>query len=448
MNWLKLLSAQRPGDRQNSGTGQLARSIYEQDFDRIVFSYPFRCLQDKTQVFPLPKTDFVHTRLTHSLEVASVGRSLGKISGQVIIDRESSLKKERYTGADIGAIVASAALAHDIGNPPFGHSGEDAISEFFLEMKPRLIPHLSDHQLSDLLNYEGNAEGFRLLTRGKYQGLNLTYATLAAFSKYPRQSLFTDRDPGRRSQKKYGFFQSEKDLFIETARETGMKIYKHDSAWIRHPLAFLVEAADDICYSVIDLEDGCNLGLVSVNEAKDLLAPIIGERFNLKKFNSIRLDREKIGLLRAMTIAELIDQASEVFLDHEEHLLTGSFDISLTEEMKASPFLNEIIRLSIRKIYRSTPVLEKEAAGFEVLSGLLQSFISAILDQYESGKDLRKKNATIINLFPQDLKLILDDPTTDLYARILACLDYVVLMTDSVALDTYRKIKGISLPGF
>ena len=218
MQWENLVNPSRYGEEKSDiSHDQQSRSIFEQDFDRIIFSYPFRCLQDKTQVFPLPKTDFVHTRLTHSLEVSSVGRSLGKKVGKVIIDRNKKLINKGINQFEIGAIVASAALAHDIGNPPFGHSGEDAISEYFLENEfgRSMKTHLKGKEWADLIKFEGNAQGFRLLTNNKFQGLKVTFATLAAFSKYPHESQLEQIDPKRKSQKKYGFFQSEKEIFLK-----------------------------------------------------------------------------------------------------------------------------------------------------------------------------------------------------------------------------------------
>ncbi len=451
MDWGSLLCVERPGEKSEKSSKVSTRSIFEQDFDRIVFSYPCRCRQDKTQVFPLPKTDFVHTRLTHSLEVSSVGRSLGKKAGKVIISQYPDLSSSNLNEFEFGAIVAAAALAHDIGNPPFGHSGEDAISAFFSEssLGQQIKDTVAPEKWSDLINFEGNAQGFRLLTNNNFQGLRVTYATLAAFSKYPRESKIKKADPNRKSQKKYGFFQAEKKVFIETANKTGLtRLHDSNLVWCRHPLAFLVEAADDICYSIIDLEDGCNQGLVSIETVKDLLAPILGDRFNLEKFNRIPLMREKISLLRALVISELIEQVSKVFIELEPDIRKSVFDKALTSVIPGEQYLKEIIRISVEKIYQSTPVLEKEAAGFEVLSGLLDAFAGACFDFYKNKGRTGKKNATIINLFPLDLRQSLESNSDDLYKIMLSCLDYIILMTDSQALETFRKIKGISIPGF
>ena len=269
-------------------------------------------------------------------------------------------------------------MAHDIGNPPFGHSGEDAISEYFLEndFGRALRSQMGEKEWTDLTHFEGNAQGFRLLINNKFQGLKVTFATLAAFSKYPRESLIEQIDQKRKSQKKYGFFQSERELFKETAKQTGLiSLSEKDLVWCRHPLAFLVEAADDICYSIIDLEDGCNLNLVSVDRVTELLSPILGDKFDYKKFQRIDLKREKVSLLRALAIAELIDQTAETFIEQEPEILRGRFDKALTSVIPANNHLEDIIKVSVEKIYRSIPVLEKETAGFEVLSGLIDAYL-------------------------------------------------------------------------
>ena len=344
MEWTKLLSPLRPGDH-TAPSGSSIRNVYEQDYDRIIFSYPFRRLQDKTQVFSLPVQDFVHTRLTHSLEVASVGRSLGRMAGKTVLERNPEITE--VSELDIGTIVATAGLAHDLGNPPFGHSGEDSISEFFLNhsIGSSIKPKVNHKEWADLTNYEGNAQGFRILSHQLYQGLKVSNSVLAAFSKYPRESIISNPDKKRKSHEKYGFFQAEKEIFSDLAGMTGLtRIDRDDLVWIRHPLAFLVEASDDICYSIIDLEDGTNLGLVSMEESKDLLLPIIGNKYDSKKFDSIREKREQIGLLRALSIAELIEQSVTAFLDYEKEILSGKFDKSITSIIPASSKLSDILK--------------------------------------------------------------------------------------------------------
>ena len=286
MDWRKLLSTTRVYDSENGKNNTSTksqfedpRSPFERDFDQIIFSYPFRRLQDKTQVIPFPEFDFVHTRLTHSLEVASVGRSFGKLVAKLIEDKEEEevVKKvfENNTPSDIGALIAAACLAHDIGNPPFGHSGEDSISNYFRENrgKEKILQQLSKKQKEDLCNFEGNANGFRIIANNYARGINPTYALLGAFTKYPRES-YLDKDPYKcrtkekktKSQTKYGFFQAEKDIFKKVADELDLIEIEEkgndDIAYHRHPLAFLMEASDDIAYGMIDFEDGCRLGLI------------------------------------------------------------------------------------------------------------------------------------------------------------------------------------------
>ena len=438
MEWIKLLSNQRKGKKAIELTK--SRSAFEQDFDRIIFSYPFRRLQDKTQVHPLPEHDFVHTRLTHSLEVSSVGRSLGKLAGETIITRNQGLSA-KYSSHDFGAIVAAAALTHDIGNPPFGHSGEDAISEFFthgngLQYKDQVNPD----EWQDLTHFEGNAQGFRILNNDRYQGLRLTYATLASFTKYPRQSKIEARDTARKSQKKFGFFQSEKSFFEELARDTGLKKIS-PSTWSRHPLAFLVEAADDICYNLIDLEDGCRLGLVSYEKTVELFAQILEEQFHQDKLNKIDSTDERIGTLRALAVGKLIGECNQVFLDNEKDLLEGKFDKALTSVIPSADVLNQVVDISIEKIYRSRLVMETEAAGFEVLPGLLDLFTSAVM-----AKKNHKKPVSILRLLPHEIQLEVKDEKSTTYDKLMSCIDFVSGLTDTHAISLYRKLKGISHP--
>ena len=325
MNWLQLLNPQRPGEKVTAQNNDPLRSRFEQDYDRIVFSHPFRSLQDKTQVFPLPKQDFVHTRLTHSLEVASVGRSLGKLAGQKIITKNPGLEENGISAFDFGAIVAAAALMHDIGNPPFGHAGESAISGYFRHQSNSvdIKPGLTEKQWADLTNFEGNAQGFRLVNKANFQGLKLTYATLGAFSKYPRESLIGEVYRHRKSQKKYGFFQGNRNAFSELATATGLiKLGKNgDLAWCRHPLTFLVEAADDICYNIIDLEDGTNLGLVPFETTQGLLAEILGDRYRPDKLGKLHDLKEKVGLFAPWRSGNLLTNAFPRSLSKKRHCL-------------------------------------------------------------------------------------------------------------------------------
>ncbi|HET7179504.1 MAG TPA: dNTP triphosphohydrolase [Chryseosolibacter sp.] len=441
MNWRTLLSAKRKGQKAGV-TAESSRSAFEQDYDRIIFSHPFRRLQDKTQVHPLPEHDFVHTRLTHSLEVSSVGRSLGKKAGEVVLQRHADLAAD-FSLFDFGAIVAAASLAHDLGNPPFGHAGEDALSDFFLHHTAgqSFQKQVTENEWSDLIKFEGNAQGFRILEMEQY-GLKLTHATLGAFTKYPCPSLLPGRDKKKKSQKKFGFFHSEKHAFEEVARDLSLPETIR-GAWSRHPLAFLVEAADDICYSVIDLEDGCRLGLVTFPETVELLSTILREKLDKNKLGTLSDLNQKLGILRAMTIGTLIDACTEVFLDHEKDILDGSFDQALTDLCAYRDALHTISDISIARIYHARHVVEIEASGHQVLPGLLEEFTS-------TGEHLllgttSRKYSNLAHLLPVEVAFSIRKNNEQPYHMLREIIDFVSGLTDRHALSLYRKIKGISL---
>ncbi|MFL0683768.1 MAG: dGTP triphosphohydrolase [Algoriphagus aquaeductus] len=446
MKWEKLLASGRFGEVLKPATSDTIRSEFEVDYDRIIFSAPFRNLQDKTQVFPLPEQAFVHTRLTHSLEVSSVGRSLGKSAGEFLLEKYPNLQSLGITSSAVGSIVAAAALTHDIGNPPFGHAGEEAISDFF-----RLHPagrvwekHVRVDQWADLINFEGNAQGFRMLVSKQF-GLKLTYATLAAFTKYPRPSLIAQRDIARKSQKKFGFFINQLTDFEQMAATLGMEKISQDS-WARHPLAFLVEAADDICYSIIDLEDGCTMGLVTFEETLKLLKPILGEKFDKEKLKD-RTQAQNLGALRALTIGQLIRETVEVFAQYEESMRKGNFDKALTDMIPSAKALAEISKVSVQKIYRSKVVLEKEAAGFQVLDGLLSVFSQSLYHQFYAPEYFSGQDKSILRLLPEDFPLKGWGAAVNPYPLLRALVDFISGMTDKYALNLYRRVKGISFPG-
>lgn len=449
MNWSELLSGERQGEKKKYPPSKDGiRSEFEIDFDRIIFSQPFRRLQDKTQVFPLPEMDFVHTRLTHSLEVSSVGRSLGKNVGAQLLKDRPDLSD--FTLFDFGAIVGAASLAHDVGNPPFGHAGEDAISVFFAHNKlgVELKNHVSDLEWNDLVDFEGNAQGFRLLTRNKLQGLKLTNATLGAFTKYPRPSTLEGREKGRKSQKKYGFFQSERAEFENVANALGLnRLSEKEQVWARHPLAFLVEAADDICYHIIDLEDGFGLGLVSYEETRDLLADILQDRYMPEKLDGIPSHEEKIGVLRAVAIHTLVEQVTTAFMANQERILIGEFDKALTSNIPAAEALKVISTLSIDRIYRSRQVLEREAAGYEVIDGLLETFVGAVFNKYYAPTSYTGKEESTYRLLPSNIQYILENQCASVYETVMTVTDFISGLTDSTALTIYRNIKGINFHG-
>jgi len=456
MKWEKLLQRHRQGDQPSDVIPDERRSDFERDFDRVVFSSAFRRMQDKTQVVPLPESDFVHTRLTHSIEVSSVGRSLGKQVGQLVLERKPYLATEyNLAVADFGAIVAAASLAHDIGNPPFGHSGERAISEYFLNGRGgRFQRQLSEKQWNDFIRFEGNANGFRALTNyssGAEGGLRLTYPVLATFTKYPKESLPHPIGFKRTSDKKYGFFQSERELFRDVAEVLELKKKYEDEHynWCRHPLAFLVEAADDICYSIIDFEDGLRLGLIEMHCAKEMLKPIVGtlkEEFLAK----LRDPREKVGYLRAKAINSLVGDLSGVFLRYEDEILSGSYDHPLIKESRFSAAVEAIKEITKERLYKSRSVLEIEAAGFEVLGGLLDLCITAVNDEHDRrcGRLERSRfhSEKLIELIPEQFIGEGKVPSDDLYMRLMRICEYVAGMTDSFAISLFRKVKGNQLP--
>ncbi|GAB3202925.1 dGTPase [Pontibacter aydingkolensis] len=447
--WAKLLSKKRFETTDKKYTSdESVRGEFQRDYDRIVFSSAFRRLQNKTQVMPMPESDFVHTRLTHSLEASVVGRSLGRIVGKSILERYPELAEEKHIQeADFGDVVAAACLAHDIGNPPFGHSGEDAISAYFLssEAQPYLA-NLTEAEKADLVRYEGNAAGFRVLTYtypahcNLPGGLSLTYTTLATFTKYPKESLPIILNTKNTSEKKYGFFQTEKHWFNNIAKELGLlkKGQNSEVFYHRHPLAFLVEAADDICYRIIDFEDGLKLGLVPHEQGIGLLRQILNDNPGRKSSLTFFDWKEEIGYLRARIIGKLIDETTALFLKHEQEILAGTYDKPLINELECKPVLDKIKDLSIRLIYQNRPVLEIEAAGFEVLGGLLDAGIKAV---FEKNSKHHRKLAALIP--PQYLEL--PETATD-YDRIIHICDFVTSLTDQAALGLYRKIKGIELP--
>jgi dGTPase len=455
MNWATLLQAYRYGDTEaRKLTEQQNRSIFEQDYDRIIFSTPFRRLQDKTQVIPLPEHDFVHNRLTHSIEVSSVGRSLGKIVGTALLEKYEELRAMQLSHHDFGAIVAAASLAHDIGNPPFGHSGESAIAEYFLNGEGKKYQaQLNESEWNDLIRFEGNANGFRILTNASNSlpgGARLSYPTLAAFTKYPKESL-PILPKGRASEKKFGYFQSEQTMFHELARTLGLiEVLGEDGSvhFRRHPLAFLVEAADDICYHIIDFEDGLRLRWIDFELAEKLLLPIAGKSFYQESYAQLRQFDEKASYLRAVAINSLIKEMAQLFLDNEDKMLSGEFDTSLINLSAHKKEIDEIKAISLKKIYKARQVIEIEAAGFEVIGGLLDLFLNGLnqICAPDSAK-ANYKAKKIAELLPEHLQYPKDEIRGSLYLQLISVCEFVAGLTDRHAISLYRKMKGIELPG-
>lgn len=452
MEWSSIVSISRTGVAKTS-TG--VRTEYQRDFDRLIFSSGFRRLQNKTQVFPLPGSTFVHNRLTHSLEVASVGRSIGTLAGRKIALGLSGEIQDFYN-YELSAVIASACLAHDIGNPAFGHSGEKAISNYFIENADELIEnkklqdYFSPAEWKDLTNFEGNANAFRILTtkfKGKSTGgLRLTYTTLAALLKYPCESGVSVK--GIKHRSKYGFFQAEKDTALDIFKELNMiQESAEPLVYKRHPFVYLTEAADDICYRVIDYEDAHRLNILSSEEIEtDFIALI--EDINRpeekidrmhKTLESIEDQNERISYLRAKCINALTLEAADIFHKNASAILAGTYNNSLLDEVESrSPALKKIASTSVARIYNHRTVLEIEIAGYNVMSELLSLFVPPVLKAKPS-----KKEEKVLLLIPQQF---IHTNKASPYERVLSVLDFVSGMTDPFATELYRKVLGIETP--
>lgn len=445
MNWEQLLSLKRFGDTNKRIRKEQdeTRLDFEKDYDRVIFSSEFRSLQDKTQVIPLSQTDFVHTRLTHSLEVSVVGRSLGRLVGKKLLEKHPHLQSVHgYQANDFGAIVAAAALAHDIGNPPFGHSGEKAMGEFFKTgAGSQYKNQLTEKEYQDLCDFEGNANGFKILTEsrdGRHGGLRLSYATLGAFTKYPKESL-PKKPTNHIADKKYGFFQSEKEAFIDIATDLGLqKRSNNHLSFARHPLAFLVEAADDICYTIIDFEDGINLGLIQEEFALEYLSKIIRETIRPENYYALSTKEDRIGYLRALAIGTLINEAVAIFMNHEEAILNGTFNCALLDKSKYEAQIKDIIKISVENIYQSTEVVDKEIAGYGVINTLLSTYTTAVNNTFNGVASNYDK--LILKGLPKTIKV----NDSSLYNRLSSVCYHISLLSDSKAILEYKKIKGIS----
>ena len=443
MDWNKLISNCRLGQEHRHPERHDDRTEFKRDYDRLIFSAPFRRLQNKTQVFPLPGSVFVHNRLTHSLEVASVGMSLGSDVATAI--RHRSELEGNPLLQELGQIVASACLAHDLGNPPFGHSGEKAIQTFFTEGKGMsLIEKVSPTFWDDITHFEGNANAFRLLThqfKGRRPGgFVMTYSTLASIVKYPHASSLAGK------KGKFGFFNSEAPIYERIAEEMGILRLSEPGQplrYARHPLVYLVEAADDICYEIMDLEDAHKLKILSFNETADLMLGFFDE-VNRGRIMQRIIDEqltdpnEKIQYLRACVIGKLENECVEVFLHHEEEILAGQLEGSLIDHISELPrsAYKECTRASKKRIYKSQPVLDVELSGYRIMATLMELMVEAIEhpERYYSQQLIGRVSSQY------------DIENDDLETRLMAVIDYISGMTDVYALDVYQKICGISLP--
>lgn len=462
MNWEHLYTNQRLNaglNTFNNNNDSDARNSYQRDYDRIIFSGPFRRLQDKTQVFPLPGPVFVHNRLTHSLEVASVGRSLGQLVGEALCEKHdfTSTTNAFYT-QDLSWVIAAACLAHDIGNPPFGHSGEDAIRAFFKSLptpiEAVIKEHLTEAQIADLEKFEGNSMAFRLLAQKKSiynSGFNLTLTTIASIVKYPSHSAEGfQENPLFIGQKKAGFFESEIEIFEQFAAIFQLpKIANKATVYARHPFVFLTEAADDICYRMIDMEDAHRLGLIDKDQIFNLFLPFFKINPNSKyqyeniveNLDKIKIAEQQIAYLRATWIGWMIERVTQIFLENENTLLEGNLNESLIDLMNDEELdlMNKINDYSINKIYNYPSSIEIELGGYTVLSAVLEELIMVILHPKDAKS---KKISRLLHWDEYELQA-----KENHYDKIMFVIDFVVSATDSYVMDLYKKFKAISFTG-
>ena len=443
MNWKQLISNKRLGQEDSHAERHDDRSEFKRDYDRLIFSAPFRRMQNKTQVFPLPGSIFVHNRLTHSLEVASVGRSLGDDVARLLLVRHPELRGTFFE--EIGNVVSAACLAHDMGNPPFGHSGEKAIQAYFTEAGGAVLKNkVSEQFWSDITHFEGNANAFRILThrfKGRREGgFVMTYATLASIVKYPYSSSAASK------KGKFGFFETEQSIYQKIADEMGIFRLSSEGEplrYVRHPLVYLVEAADDICYEIMDIEDSHKLKILSFDETSSMLLSFFDEH----QQESIRQrivregitdNNEKVIYMRASVIGLLEHECVKAFVAHEEDILNGSFTGSLIDHIgeRARHAYKECVKTSVKKIYNSKPVLDVELSGYKIIETLMDSLIQAAVspEKFHS-KQLIGRVSSQYHIDSDNLE-----------TRIMAMIDYISGMTDVYALDIYQKINGISLP--
>lgn len=440
MNWNQLISTRRLGSNASSNDQHFNRTQFQRDYDRLIFSSAFRRMQNKTQVFPLPGSIFVHNRLTHSLEVACVGRTLGTLLGQFL----ASQGEEHLLLHELGSAVSAACLAHDMGNPPFGHAGEEAISNFFRSGEGKsYLDKLRPEEQSDFLYFDGNANAFRLLSHQfggrRAGGLALTYTTLAAIVKYPYESIYA-------SKPKFGFFQSEKETYLELARELGMERSADPNKFARHPLVFLVEAADDICYQVMDVEDSYKLNILSYAETEGLLLNFLTDEANSATLNRIQENfkivtdpNERISYLRASVINRLTNECIDAFIQNHDSILSGQFDTPLIKLVNegSKRAMKTVQEVSFDKIYTHRTVTEIEVAGYKILGTLLAEFLHALFHPDSKLAQMQ------LSMMPEQYR---NENQSD-YEKIQSVVDFVSGMTDVYALDLYRKLQGISLPG-
>lgn len=450
MDWQRLISSKRLGKEDRAKPLDERRTEFQRDFDRLIFSSAFRRMQNKTQVFPLPGSVFVHNRLTHSLEVSSVGRSLGADVTRELIARHPHLAETEVTS--LGAIVSAACLAHDMGNPPFGHSGERAIRTFFTEGAGAALHDevtadgrgLSEAEWLDMTRFDGNANTFRLLTHhfnGRRRGgFVMTYATLASIVKYPYGSDRAVRKP------KFGYFEAERATWFHIADELGItELDRRPDGSVRHarhPLVYLVEAADDICYEIMDIEDAHKLRILSDVQTVDLLLGFFepAERDRLRAAYPADTDvDDRIVYYRSCVINALERACVQTFVEHEAEILAGHFEGSLIDHLpeRLHTAYHRCEEVAYERIYRCREVTDVDLAGYRIIYTLLELMTEAVIAPTRAYSQLLL--AQVSSQYEVRAPRLGD--------RIMAVLDYLSGMTDVYALDLYRKINGHTLPG-
>lgn len=460
MNWESLYSPRRTGEAENKmrNTDQ-TRNSYMRDYDRIIFSSAFRRLQNKTQVFPLPGPVFVHNRLTHSLEVASVGRSLGKMAGEKIASKYPGASNDfiEFYRHELAYVIASACLAHDIGNPPFGHSGEDAIRAFFTSLdeksQVRIQAELTENQLLDFQKFEGNSNALRTLTHNFDEpqdgGYRLTFTSLASIVKYPCTSQKGFHKGKGIHAKKSGFFDSEITTYRTIAKALNIP-EREENVFARHPFVYLVEAADDICYRVIDLEDAHRLGIITLEKFKSLLLPFFE---NTSEYNARQKVEDKLlrindanqqaQFIRANWIGLMVNKMADIFVANEEALLEGTLERDLLSCLPEDQcrLIKAINTFSYNHIYNHKAVVEIELSGFHIIGALLKDFVHAVLHPEEA------KSEKLLLLIPRQFPIDCSG-SNGLYNNLQSVVDFIAGMTDLFAIDLYQKITGINISRF
>ncbi len=468
MNWKQLLAAGRPRSSASVSASQNdLRSEFEKDYHRIIGSASFRRLQDKTQVFPLDKSDFIRTRLTHSLEVSSFGKSLGQNIGEYILTYK---KDEDFTPRfkeEISSILQCAGLIHDIGNPPFGHFGEYAIRDWFKRNLPVLTYKgntlkeiLTEQMQQDFYNFEGNAQALRLVTRLHYlvdeHGMNLTYALLNTIVKYPVASTEIDKQSGNIKDKKMGYFLADQDTFKQIISATGTE-------GKRHPLTFILEAADDIAYKTADIEDAFVKGFISYQQLKEELREL-QEKDPENPFPAMdKLERKyQSGLRRNVKNPEeyavknwivqvqgyLISCATYGFTANYDAIMEGSYPYDIFHGTYGEELMQLLGDMAYRRVFSTPDIFKMEVAESVILDFLMNKFVNAVI-YYDTDVEMNKIEKRLVSFISENYKTAYHNQAKGksevekLYLRLLLVTDYICGMTDSYAKRLYQELNAI-----